>query len=1680
MYGQGNYGSQFGQGPHAAMPPFQQRPPGPPPPPPPFQQGPPALPHSIMQQVSSVVPPQVGHQPGPPVYQCAPPPPHAPAQHGPPVQAGMLNAGQSYLHPPPPAHGSAPYPTAQQSSHYPPHLGPQNVHHIPQPVPPPPLGPPRPEMLQAPPPPRVLPPPPSQGQTLYRTSVQLPPPPGGVQGLQHIPPPPPPPTSSYFTPAPYGSFVHSAHGDSHMPSMAPPPPPPLPSSPPPLPPSPPSSTSPPPGSRTLFSTPLLAASELPSGTGSHKISSAEVMVSDSVDKVSAAIHIRDNMSMRDDHINHEGGANSDVGSFVKDGSSSKESGLLNLPSPPTKPTEEKIVQNIEILCQFIARNGPGFEDMARKKECGNPEFVFLIGGEPGSEAAIAHEYFMWMKNKCILEFKLRKGNELSGSPSRPLEVESSMQADRLTDAGAPTSPADSDMDMEDDIIQFDKDQGDQGVYHSFEGPNLDCVVVHNKLDVKEQVHTPQSSAVCSLAKDALPKNVSCSGSPGLDEQGKGPELFPDHDHSTFGISFSKVHSSVMSTDGAAECPLDSTVEKPITSLLDNFRPSRPSTASGKFSSQSIKGGSPFRLLQDYASDDSSENDDEPNLEDVSPVRVASSVTAGTTGLKRDMGHNLETDVGSKRLCWTGKEIGPLSEPVVASHTGMPFKVSDFSSESQMDVKETVIRSIVTGKIDGQVDNKGRIPESTDHAAAHEAFQQKNALGGGGVDIVPESGKSQKEDAKCAANSLKVDEFGRLVREGASDSDSGHSHYTRRRGKRGRSWSRSPSPHDRRRRRSPWRRKEKRSRSRSWSPKKRRSRSKSPVFRRVGEFGGERMRRDKGQTPDCLDFLRGRCQRGASCRFLHRDSDKSDGSRRHKSKQHYPEVPPSSKISDIHEEIKDIPVKISGHEHVEVKSQEMHLGQDLPGSSFGARGNKNINDERKYNSGRDAVKSIVSDLDGQLVTDVVKSESFREAATQVQETLEVQKEPEEPTTHLSDEENCQEPVETHQPSLVDSFSSQPVTDAETPKSPDSTSQGVVSSVLNLGVQQPQNNLSTSGLQNADHHLRQMDGFSISNSSPEQTPAAFPNQLPVSQPFSSDNISSQLPLPPPPPPPPLSQGVKGPHVPQPPRDYNLMQHTASFPLQSATGESISSYQAPLPNQHPHFSVPPSSSWTSLPPPPPPPPPYNNDLTINVATATPGFPSQFQQNQLPARNDFASQSLMRPYPTDLPPHSQVADFQHRAYLPMQELHRPPLHMEDGRSKPLAVGSQLSLPFGGANLIKEDRFTQFPVQGLIPSSSFAQGNMHAQPIPFSRESPVNKMQSFPGDNLPPSELYKSSSQNHPYSQQQLPPNGLQRPAADSISAHSGLPGKINSSTSRIPSDILDRNQLSHLPDFGGSRISTYYNPYASTFDQPLSSKFSSTAFRQEKDAPYGYKYDTPFSLSHLPVDGHRVGSLGSRQMSSPNSARSIGQVFPRMGGDQYDPLFDSIEPSSNPFGKFDVRKQELTNDSDIMLRLSASRKPLDVEENNKKKEVGAIAVTTSLENDEYGETADAEVGAVENESPSNPIDVENTAAGEIEIDQIKSPGKSKKSKDSRSMKLFKISLADFVKEVLKPSWRQGNMSKEAFKTIVKKTVDKVSGAMKGHQVPKSQAKINQYIDSSQRKLTKLVMGYVDKYVKV
>jgi len=44
-------------------------------------------------------------------------------------------------------------------------------------------------------------------------------------------------------------------------------------------------------------------------------------------------------------------------------------------------TEVELRNIIDKLAQFVARNGPEFEQMTKNKQKGNPKFSFLFGGE---------------------------------------------------------------------------------------------------------------------------------------------------------------------------------------------------------------------------------------------------------------------------------------------------------------------------------------------------------------------------------------------------------------------------------------------------------------------------------------------------------------------------------------------------------------------------------------------------------------------------------------------------------------------------------------------------------------------------------------------------------------------------------------------------------------------------------------------------------------------------------------------------------------------------------------------------------------------------------------------------------------------------------------------------------------------------------------------------------------------------------------------------------------------------------------------------------------------------------------------------------------------------------------------------------------------------------------------------
>ncbi|KAL6225415.1 hypothetical protein ACLB2K_004265 [Fragaria x ananassa] len=110
------------------------------------------------------------------------------------------------------------------------------------------------------------------------------------------------------------------------------------------------------------------------------------------------------------------------------------------------------------------------------------------------------------------------------------------------------------------------------------------------------------------------------------------------------------------------------------------------------------------------------------------------------------------------------------------------------------------------------------------------------------------------------------------------------------------------------------------------------------------------------------------------------------------------------------------------------------------------------------------------------------------------------------------------------------------------------------------------------------------------------------------------------------------------------------------------------------------------------------------------------------------------------------------------------------------------------------------------------------------------------------------------------------------------------------------------------------------------------------------------------------------------------------------------------------------------------------------------------------------------ENDSPEN---------GPLEVTDKDGADEGKKPKEAKGIRAFKFALAEFVKDLLKPSWKDGQVSKDVYKTIVKKVVDKVTGTIPGANIPQTQEKIDSYLSFSKPKLTKLVQAYVEKMQK-
>ncbi|RAL39145.1 hypothetical protein DM860_011631 [Cuscuta australis] len=1241
---------------------------------------------------------------------------------------------------------------------------------------------------------------------------------------------------------------------------------------------------------------------------------------------------------------------------------------------------------------------------------------YLDRTQQNSNALEVPDSFSKPHHSNILNANEAHGNEniSRGVPA----MHSLLQSTDSINAGASYSPTNSDMEMEDDITQPDEEHK----VSSFCSPYQEFISLSNKLIVEAQFQGAASKAEHGLAEDA-------------DEERQGA---------------AEVRDSSLIHEGSAQAD--------------------PKLGLGNCTRQHAEGPSSFSLLQEYSSDDSlddNNNNDGSQIE-VGYVNLApeSVLIEVQTIINGDSGKSPELSIASQRVvsetsrtCNIAKKSMDGSSDICNEEHSRNNALRDdtFNATSETldlakdDMKNTSVLSM-TGEF-GSLARKGasdsdsggdstryktkcKKRENRQWRSRSPCVRVDDVKNTSGMLKIGEFSRECPSDSDSEGDSpchtrrvkrekklsrsrspcvrervvkntpalLKIDDFGRVARECSSDSDSGrNSPRYKRRGKRERSLSRSRSPYNRRRW-SPRRRKDRHGRSRSASPKRRRSRSKSPF--RPGFGGRDEMRRGNVHQPECFNFKKGKCYRGASCRYFHHESDKSDRSRSYWSKDHYHVHLPSSRNSSSHEETRAHLLERNINENDnKTKTKEFSLHHDIhdmgetrvmesePLSHLHGKGSHtessviavskeqhNVHFPSPWNS------SLHEETGPYLLEKTITGNNIKIITEELSPHHEIQDMGgknlirSEPNSHLHGKESHTE------------SSASTIIHIKPEMHPGAAAVAVTSSIETAVIWQSQSPNSDQTQEGVVCEPNLIADPSISEPSTLQTSTSTPTSQLQFPDFKQQCSAPNLPKPPPRPSFPASSYAPSTLPAQPlPGVYNPKQQ-----LNSAYIGNFPMYQPPLPPQQSHFQTPLNSSWNSLPPAMPPPISsysFANNAVGNTALGPCGAtPSHFQQSIPLLRNNFVPASSVMPYPAPLPNSSQVGQLQ----------------------------------------------------------------------AYGHSWPSKDVQTPPGHTLPHGDLCIPSSMSYPYMQQ----------ISSGVPNHSGP-----ANASLYSSDYLDRNLKPLLPDFGGSRISSYFNPYASTFDQPLTSKISSDAPREGDGMVSSDKNCGPQNFINAPADGRQVESLGS-QNTPPNSARAANNMLSVPGDDRYNPLFDSIEPPSISFCKpGPVQNGAITVDTDVMTKLSKwSNCPLDVEENNMQKGGGTIAMLASAGNDEYGETADAEVGTVENRSPSDSNDLADMVDGEREIDNAET---SKKSKDSRSMRLFKNAIAAFVKELLKPSWRQGSMSKEVFKTIVKKTVEKVSGAMKNRRVPKSQEKIDHFVDSSQRKLTQLVMGYVDRYVK-
>lgn len=393
------------------------------------------------------------------------------------------------------------------------------------------------------------------------------------------------------------------------------------------------------------------------------------------------------------------------------------------------------------------------------------------------------------------------------------------------------------------------------------------------------------------------------------------------------------------------------------------------------------------------------------------------------------------------------------------------------------------------------------------------------------------------------------------------------------------------------------------------------------------------------------------------------------------------------------------------------------------------------------------------------------------------------------------------------------------------------------------------------------------------------------------------------------------------------------------------------------------------------------------------------------------------------------------------------------------------------------------------------------ARPLSFSKDVGREKLkQNWPSEDIP---MHRNSFFPDPRSlarNSSIPSDAYASLPTTGIDSSQNISGLTRSSFSF---SSLDKDPL------GASKLPDFVREYRASGSASLLRSSSSFSGSESGNVSL-----TDVSGDPLRIAGHRTRiTTNDWEPSVPFRPSYFITQCLLSSGNMYDPIRDSIEQPNlgDGFSKFSsIPNTSVTNtqpslDSDPVLKSTlGSEGGLDKQSIFNHKKFGGDSSDKNFQGKdlftnggEKAKTSYAEQKSVSTLSKEDKLsshfkditkesklfsdhDPRNQEDGprqkkELNVDRSNNDmtidlKMDEEQKESKALRYFRAALVDFVKELVKPKWREGHLSKDAHKIIVKRTVERVLSTLQPQQTPSTEESIKQYLSASEQKISKLV----------